>query len=93
MDHDKPTITVDDATHQFSDLLTRVEKKGEEIAIVRDGNVVARIIPGRKKITTLGDLRRAWAKGPRLSQEEADAWLKEIDELRGMSPMPPSAWD
>jgi prevent-host-death family protein len=93
MDHDSSTVTADDAANRFSDLLTRVEKKGEEITIVRDGNVIARIVPAEKKIKTVGDLRKAWASGPRLSPEEADLWLKEIEELRAMSPMPPSAWD
>jgi prevent-host-death family protein len=93
MDHDSSTVTADDAAHRFSDLLTRVEKRGEEIAIVRDGNVIARIVPAEKKIKTVGDLRKAWANRTRLDPEDAARWEKELEELRAMTPMPPSAWD
>ena len=39
------TISARDASRGFSALLDRIERDGEEFTIVRDGRVVARIMP------------------------------------------------
>jgi prevent-host-death family protein len=93
MAHDSTVVTVDDAVQRFADLLLRVEAGGEEIEVVRDGTVVARIVPAEKKRATLGGYRKAWAQRERLSPEEADLWLKELEELRALTPLPNPAWD
>jgi hypothetical protein len=41
----------------------------------------------------VADFRRAWNKRPRLDAENAAQWEKELEELRVMTPLPPSAWD
>ena len=87
------TITATEASRNFSDLLNRVQYRGEEFHITRGKDVVATISPAPAKAKTLGDLMEAIKNGPRLDPGDADAWLKEIDELRKQTPLPPSPWD
>lgn len=50
-------ITARDASRGFSTLLDRVEHDGEEYTVVRDGRVVARIVPATPR-TVAGFLAR-----------------------------------
>ncbi len=51
------TITARDASRGFSALLDRVEHDGEEYTVVRDGRVIARIVPAAPR-TVAGFLAR-----------------------------------
>lgn len=51
------TVTARDASRGFSALLDRVERDGEEYTVVRDGKVIARIVPAAGR-TVAGFLAR-----------------------------------
>lgn len=51
-------VTATEAARKFSDLLNRVRYRGEELEIVRGGEVVARLVPAQAsaRASTVGDL-------------------------------------
>lgn len=53
------TVSARDASRGFSGLLDRVERDGEEYTVVRDGKVVARIVPATPSIVAEFFARRA----------------------------------
>lgn len=81
------TVSARDASRGFSALLDRVEHDAEEYTIVRDGKVIARIVPAREH-TIRGFLTRraaspaidddfgpdAISAGPLLIPDAANPW-------------------
>ncbi|MDO5502487.1 MAG: type II toxin-antitoxin system prevent-host-death family antitoxin [Actinomycetia bacterium] len=65
-------ITARDASRGFSRLLDRVERDGEEYTVVRDGRVVARIVPASTR-TVAGFLARRASRLPLDDDFAADA--------------------
>lgn len=57
------TVSARDASRGFSALLDRVELDGEEYTVVRDGKVVARIVPATTR-TVAGFLARRARRPP-----------------------------
>lgn len=81
------TITARDASRGFSALLDRVEQDGEEYTVVRDGRVVARIVPATTRTVADFLARRAGrvpldddfaadatSANPLLTEDTADPW-------------------
>jgi prevent-host-death family protein len=94
MEQDSSIVTAEEAASRFGDLLARVEARREEIEVVRNGAVVARIVPAARKPKTVADFRKAWRDRTRLDPEDAVRWEKELEELRANTPLPPPpAWD
>ena len=81
----KHTISVTEAARNFADIVSRVFYRGERFVLERGGKPVARLIPvprgGR-----LGDLPDLLEAGPRLSDEEAQALGRDVDEARESLP-------
>ena len=79
------TISVTDAVRNFSDCLNRVRYQGTSFVLVKNGVAVARIVPEECKPTTGREIAAALREalhGVRLSREEADAWLQDLEEAR-----------
>jgi prevent-host-death family protein len=93
MEDEPRSVTAEDASRAFTDILSRVEAEGAPVEIVRDGKVVARLVPVMGKVKTLGELIEAMKTWPKLEPGDGDDWIREIEELRRQSPMPPSPWD
>lgn len=66
------TVSARDASRGFSALLDRVELDGEEYTVVRDGKVVARIVPATTR-TVAGFLSRRAGHPPLDDGFAADA--------------------
>ncbi len=81
----KHTISVTEAARNFADIVSRVFYRGERFVLERGGKPVARLIPvprgGR-----LGDLPDLLGAVPGLSDEEAQALGRDVDEARESFP-------
>ncbi len=85
------TLTVTEAARRFSDLINRVVYRGDTAVLVRNGTVVARIVPERRRETNGIDLALALESAPRLSPEEAASFADDIEAGRSemnRRPMP-----
>jgi antitoxin (DNA-binding transcriptional repressor) of toxin-antitoxin stability system len=72
-------LTATQAARRFSRVLDMMEKGTEEIIIVRNNHMVAKLIPGAPQMTALealGDLHRT------LPDEEGRRWLQDAKKLR-----------
>jgi antitoxin (DNA-binding transcriptional repressor) of toxin-antitoxin stability system len=86
-------ISATKAARNFSDLLSRVQYRREEFQITRGNEVVAVISPFSSKPRTIGELQESMKSWPKLDADDSASWLKEIEELRKQSPLPPSPWE
>ncbi|WOQ69848.1 type II toxin-antitoxin system prevent-host-death family antitoxin [Microbacterium limosum] len=66
------TVSARDASRGFSALLDHVEHDGEEYTVVRDGRVIARIVPAASR-TIAGFLARRAGRPPLDDDFAADA--------------------
>lgn len=75
------SLTVTEAVRNFSEYINRVFYRHESFILYKGKNAVAELKPipaGRR----LGDLPGILESLPRLSADEADAFLSDIDEAR-----------
>ena len=79
-------LTIADAARTLADVVSRAER-GEEVALMRDGYVVARIVPAEKPspCKTGAELARWWNDPSRLrlSPAEAEVFASDVDAARG----------
>ena len=86
-------MSVTQAVRQFSDLLNRVFYQGATVELERGNKVIARISPvGRKSSFKVKDLNRLFAKLPSLG-EDAEAFAKDLTEIRKNVPLEKNQWD
>jgi antitoxin (DNA-binding transcriptional repressor) of toxin-antitoxin stability system len=78
-------LNATEAARRFSDLLDKVESKGETFVVVRRGRAVATIGP------TLGGTGRG-LKGVLRSHRPDTAWASELRELRDAVGPPTDPW-
>lgn len=64
-----PTVSAREASRGFSALLDRVEHDAEEYTVVRDGKVVARIVPATER--TVGGFLARRAASPDIDDDFA----------------------
>lgn len=77
----KLTATVTDVLRNFSDYINRVAYRGERFVLIRGGKPVAELSPVPAG-TRLGDLPSLLDSLPRLSEDEARAFLEDLDRVR-----------
>jgi prevent-host-death family protein len=89
-------ITVTEAARNFADCVNRAYYQGMTFILYKNGLPVARIVPEeRKKPLTgreLAPALREALKDVHLSEEEAAAWLKDLEEARKNLPPPVDKW-
>ena len=83
------TLSVTEATRNFSDLINRVVYRGDTAVLTRNGNVVARIVPERPQHVTGLQFAEMWEKLPRLSLEESEEYARDVEESRRRFNQPP----
>jgi len=83
------TMSVTEATRNFSDLINRVVYRGDTAVLTRNGNVVARIVPERLQHVTGLRFAEMWKELPRLSPEEAEEYARDMEESRRLFNQPP----
>lgn len=94
--HTVHRISEREAAENLSGVLDRV-RDGESFEVVRDDQVVARIVPSapvkRAKVKTLAELVAAIQSGPRLDPEDSVAFEKDLEAIRKAFPMQEREWD
>ena len=84
-------MTATQASRGFSALLDAVSRDGAEVDIVRDGVVVARVIPP-PRAPTYKDFQRAMAHLLPRTPRPDDGFADEVFALRGLLSGPEDPW-
>lgn len=83
-------ISATDAARNFSELLNRVQYRGETVLIERGGVAVGELGPAAARSFTLADLAALLREGPKPD----DAYWDELEcLLRGQPTVAPSPWE
>ncbi len=86
-------ISVTSAARNFSELLNRVASQGVSFVLKRGGKSIARLVPaGPAKQVKVSDLNSLLARLPRLN-DDAEAFLRDVDEIRRGLPPEKNPWD
>jgi antitoxin (DNA-binding transcriptional repressor) of toxin-antitoxin stability system len=74
-------ISVTEAARNFADCINRTHYQGTTFILHKNGVPVARIVPESKKPRTGEEIAAALAN-VHLPAEEAEAWLRDLEEAR-----------
>jgi len=88
-------ISVTEAARNFSDCINRAFYQGASFVLQKNGVPVARIVPAEGKAATGRDLAAALGPALRnvhLGQNEATAWLHELEQARRTLRPPVHKW-
>jgi antitoxin (DNA-binding transcriptional repressor) of toxin-antitoxin stability system len=88
-------ISVTEAARNFADCINRAHYQGTTFVLHKNGVPVARIVPESRKPRTGRELAAALSealKDVRLGEEEATAWLHDLEEARKTLPPPVDRW-
>jgi antitoxin (DNA-binding transcriptional repressor) of toxin-antitoxin stability system len=89
------TWTVTRAARNFSEIVNRAYYRGERFVLTRGGKAVAEIAPvaARRRVTA-SELRRALASMPHLESEDAEAFARDLEEVRrSLPPLGADPWE
>ena len=87
------SLTVSEASRQFTDLVRRVCASDEEALISDNGTPVVRLVPVTTGPVTGKSLHDAWVQMGRLGADEATAMESDLAAARGSLKQPASQWD
>ena len=82
-------ITVTEAARNFADCINRARYQGTTFVLQKNGLPVARIVPEERKPIKGREIAAALSvtlKDVHLGEEEATAWLRELQESRKSQP-------
>ena len=82
------TISVTEASRNFSDCVNRARYQGTSFLLVKGGVPVARILPASQKPTRGTELADALGQVPadiHLDEKEATSWLHDLEQARGQA--------
>jgi antitoxin (DNA-binding transcriptional repressor) of toxin-antitoxin stability system len=88
-------ISVTEAARNFADCINRAHYQGTTFVLHKNGVPVARIVPEERKSRTgleLAASLRVALKDVHLGEEEATAWLHDLEEARKHLPPPVDQW-
>ena len=86
-------ISVTSAARNLSELLNRVAYQGPSFELKRGGKSIAQLVPvGPAKKVKVSDLNNLFARLPGL-EKDADAFVRDIDEIRRGLPPEKDSWD
>ena len=83
----KAAITVTEAARNFADCVNRAHCQDTSFVLLKNGKLVARLVPESERVCTGRDLAEALGKAG-LSVEEARAWHKDLAVARGRFTVP-----
>jgi antitoxin (DNA-binding transcriptional repressor) of toxin-antitoxin stability system len=89
------TITVTEAARNFADCVNRAFYQGVTFILHKNGVPMARIAPAELKSATGRELAAALhesLKDFHLGEDEATAWLHDLEETRRTLPRPVAKW-
>lgn len=83
---DRVSITVTDASRNFSDCINRARYQGTRFILQKGGVPVARIEPAEsqpRKGSELAAALKQAVEGVHVGAEEATSWLHDLEQARG----------
>jgi prevent-host-death family protein len=86
------TITVTEASRNFSDLVSRVHYQGESTLLVKGGRPMVKITAARRARTGR-QLAALWPAIQHLTRKDAESFGRDIEIARGKLPALKSKWD
>jgi antitoxin (DNA-binding transcriptional repressor) of toxin-antitoxin stability system len=89
------SISVTEAARNFSDCINRAHYQGTTFVLHKNGVPVARIVPEERKPRTGKELAaalRVALNDVHLGEEEATAWLHDLEVARKTLPPPVDKW-
>jgi antitoxin (DNA-binding transcriptional repressor) of toxin-antitoxin stability system len=89
------SISVTDAARNFADCVNRAHYQGTTLVLLKNGSPMARIVPAEikpRKGRELAAALREALKDVHLTQEEAEAWGRELEEARQCDASPVGKW-
>jgi antitoxin (DNA-binding transcriptional repressor) of toxin-antitoxin stability system len=87
----KTTISVTEAARNFADCVHRAHYQNTTFVLLKHGSPVARLVPDKEKVCTGRDLAEALAK-TKLSDEEGEAWRRDLQKARKTLKTPTDKW-
>ena len=87
----KTTISVTEAARNFADCVNRAHYQHVTFVLVKNGSPVARLVPENEKVCVGRDLAAVLAQAD-LSDPEAAAWRKDLQDARETLKAPPDKW-
>jgi len=87
----KTTISVTEAARNFADCVNRAYYQNVTFVLLKNGSPVARLVPDKEKVCTGRDLAEALAKA-KLTDEEAQAWRRDLKNARKTLKTPLDKW-
>jgi antitoxin (DNA-binding transcriptional repressor) of toxin-antitoxin stability system len=86
------TITVTEASRNFSDLVSRVHYQGESTLLVKGGRPMVKMTAARR-VKTGRHLAAFWPDLPHLNRKDAESFGRDIEAARRNLPALKSKWD
>jgi len=87
----KVKITVTEASRNFADCVNRAHYQNATFVLVKNGEAVAKIVPGKEKVCTGRDLAEVLAQ-TQLDESEAQAWRRDLKAARKRLKAPMDKW-
>jgi antitoxin (DNA-binding transcriptional repressor) of toxin-antitoxin stability system len=87
----KTSITVTEASRNFADCVNRAHYQNVTFVLLKNGEPVARIVPGSEKVCVGHDLAEALANID-LPENEARAWHRDLEASRKSLKAPADKW-
>ncbi len=84
--------TVTEVLRNFSDYINRVSYRGERFVLVRGGKEVAELVPAPTAGRRLAELPAVLASLPRLGEDEAARFARDLDAARSALAPPVDPW-
>lgn len=87
----KRTISVTEAARNFAECVNRAHYQNVTFVLLRNGEPVARLVPGDENVCMGRDLAEALAETD-LPENEARAWHRELQAARKSLKAPADNW-
>lgn len=87
----KTSISVTDASRNFAECVNRAHYQNVTFVLLKNGEPVARLVPGAEKVCFGRDLAEALGKAS-LPEKEAKAWRRDLKSARKMLKPPRNRW-
>lgn len=85
-------VSVTEAARNFADIVNRAYYRGETTVLIRNGMAVAHIAPAAPIGLPAAEVRRRLKLRRRMSPENAEAFARDVEELRKSIPPLHDPW-
>jgi len=87
----KTRISVTEAARNFADCVNRAHYQNVTFVLLRNGEAVARLVPGKEKVCVGRDLAQV-LENANLPDDEARAWHRDLQSARKTLKAPTDKW-